>query len=597
MIRLYTSAIIAFFLCSVSNIAWGQSKNDLKQQIDSIYREAQSLTVIDLDSAKLTLKKGVALAQNGQLSQRAFIGEWKCANIEVKKGNTQLADSIFHHLHKLTELVDSTTLYKFFFDYAYMQYAKSDYQEAEKQYDKVISYYKETHNDTMLIQCYINQSKIYTKQNNYPLAMQTLVSASILSDKNKQEGQSALIYNSIGKLYYRQRDFDKCIENFKKALEIQLTLNQPENVATSYQNIGTLYIIKEDYANAETYLKKAGIFFQQTKNTSKYITVLNSLGVMYKRLKNYDEAKTAYSKIIKLAKENNSLLSESNALLNISQVNVEEGKYHVALAQVKESLELSRQAGENDFRDHYQNMAFVYEKLGDYKKAFTWLQYFKQHSDSIVDLNRYNQAEKIKEQYETEKKELQLEKMTLKSETQNLMIQRERIVIASIAVLLIILLISSFVVIKQHKEKLASFKVLVQQNEKIALANKMEREERINKQTISDKVKNDILSRLDHMIQDKTFYKNTEMTLVDLAQEIETNAKYLSAIINETFSMNFSSFINQLRIEESQRLLKEKSHLTIEAIGFESGFKSKSSFNSAFKKVTGITPSVYKKQL
>jgi AraC-like DNA-binding protein len=61
--------------------------------------------------------------------------------------------------------------------------------------------------------------------------------------------------------------------------------------------------------------------------------------------------------------------------------------------------------------------------------------------------------------------------------------------------------------------------------------------------------------------------------------------------------MNFANFINQQRVEYAKKALKkdENKLLTIESIGEKSGFKSKSSFNAAFKKFTGQTPSDYLK--
>ena len=62
--------------------------------------------------------------------------------------------------------------------------------------------------------------------------------------------------------------------------------------------------------------------------------------------------------------------------------------------------------------------------------------------------------------------------------------------------------------------------------------------------------------------------------------------------------MNFVSFVNSYRIAEAKKLLLDpnKYNLTIEAIGNESGFKSKSAFNGAFKKITGMTPSAFVKK-
>jgi AraC-like DNA-binding protein len=88
-------------------------------------------------------------------------------------------------------------------------------------------------------------------------------------------------------------------------------------------------------------------------------------------------------------------------------------------------------------------------------------------------------------------------------------------------------------------------------------------------------------------------YLNSDLTINQLSKELSTNSKYLSTIINQDFGVSFVQFINDYRIKEAQVILLENKHLTIEAQCQMVGFKSKSSFNAAFKKNTGMTPSTF----
>lgn len=94
-------------------------------------------------------------------------------------------------------------------------------------------------------------------------------------------------------------------------------------------------------------------------------------------------------------------------------------------------------------------------------------------------------------------------------------------------------------------------------------------------------------------------YLNAELTLHQLADEFGVTYNHLSQIINENSQKNFYSFINQYRLNESIRLLQDEKNnkYTILAIAYESGFKSKSVFNTLFKKEKGITPSEFRKAL
>lgn len=98
------------------------------------------------------------------------------------------------------------------------------------------------------------------------------------------------------------------------------------------------------------------------------------------------------------------------------------------------------------------------------------------------------------------------------------------------------------------------------------------------------------------IFQDK-LYLDQELTIFKLSKLMDSNTNYLSTLINSTYQLNFANFINKQRVAYARQALLDQSNqqLTIESIGSASGFKSKSSFNAAFKKFTGKTPSEFMK--
>ena len=93
-------------------------------------------------------------------------------------------------------------------------------------------------------------------------------------------------------------------------------------------------------------------------------------------------------------------------------------------------------------------------------------------------------------------------------------------------------------------------------------------------------------------------YLNPELTLDQLARQLSMKSRTLSNVINEQLGQSFYDLINRHRIEEASRLLtnpKDKK-ITILEVLYEVGFNSKSSFNTLFKKYTGLTPSDFKKK-
>ncbi|MDP4090474.1 MAG: helix-turn-helix domain-containing protein [Bacillota bacterium] len=98
-------------------------------------------------------------------------------------------------------------------------------------------------------------------------------------------------------------------------------------------------------------------------------------------------------------------------------------------------------------------------------------------------------------------------------------------------------------------------------------------------------------------IDEEKPYLNPELTLPELSEAVGIPRNRLSQIINEKLGMNFYDFINGYRVKEVQKLITDPDydHLTILSLAFDAGFNSKSTFNSIFKKHSGMTPSTYKK--
>lgn len=102
---------------------------------------------------------------------------------------------------------------------------------------------------------------------------------------------------------------------------------------------------------------------------------------------------------------------------------------------------------------------------------------------------------------------------------------------------------------------------------------------------------------LDTILVDKK-YKDKNYSAKQLAADLGTNTRYISAVVNVRFHMNYTSFINKFRIEEAMSLLTDKRYqdLNMEDISDMVGFSNRQSFYASFYKFNGITPRDYKLQ-
>ena len=104
------------------------------------------------------------------------------------------------------------------------------------------------------------------------------------------------------------------------------------------------------------------------------------------------------------------------------------------------------------------------------------------------------------------------------------------------------------------------------------------------------------LGNLNHVIHEEKIYRNPELTLTGLANRLDLTPHQLSELLNNEIGKNFNSYITDFRIEDAIEELKKNKYSTILSIALSVGFNSNSAFYSAFKKVTGKSPSDYREQ-
>jgi adenylate cyclase len=106
-------------------------------------------------------------------------------------------------------------------------------------------------------------------------------------------------------------------------------------------------------------------------------------------------------------------------------------------------------------------------------------------------------------------------------------------------------------------------------------------------------------NRLSHLMDEDKLYLNPELSLRSLAQYMNLPPNHMSQLLNEGFGQNFADYINSYRLEDfKSRLSTDAAHqLTLLALAYDSGFNSKTVFNTFFKKKLGITPKAYWNQL
>lgn len=132
-------------------------------------------------------------------------------------------------------------------------------------------------------------------------------------------------------------------------------------------------------------------------------------------------------------------------------------------------------------------------------------------------------------------------------------------------------------------------------SEQAGLAETRSVEGKYGNQRLDDETLEQLWRQLRDLLLSDRLYTQPNLKVADLANRSGLSTHLVSQVINGTQQQNFNELINDLRVKEACRLLREFPRLSIQAVMETSGFQAKSTFNTLFKQTTGQTPSQYKK--
>lgn len=127
---------------------------------------------------------------------------------------------------------------------------------------------------------------------------------------------------------------------------------------------------------------------------------------------------------------------------------------------------------------------------------------------------------------------------------------------------------------------------------------KMESKSKYENSTLKHVQAKRCVEALQKLMEEEKIFLENDLKIKDVADKLSVSVHHLSQAINENLGQSYSDFINSYRIKEAQKrlLYPEYENLKIIAVAYDVGFNNKASFNTNFKKFTGMSPSEYRKQ-
>ena len=453
-----------------------------------------------------------------------------------------------------------------------------------------------------------DEGKAYLARNDYNSALKRLLEYISAEERRKSHDTARLTdaYYNIGGVYSVYSDFAQALEIYKKGYALSLAAGDEKMQFRFLNNmIGASCDINAT-SNADHLNEKVKSLKSIDKGLRAYYYNFNKGFIAGSR--GDDSSKATYmNKAIKTV-DRYRLPGNMKvyAYSELYQCYENQGRLADALAALAAYDSLARMMDQAYLRaDCYKGLMRIYTKLGDKEKALHYQNEYFHYADSLINIREFSQ---IRTNYLTGEKRRTADTISNLEKMNSL----QRTVLAMLC-LLVVLAVSAVIVFYRQRQKLHATNVeLYKRNgELLEIEDKylksLEQASAESEGTGHDDAgdrpaapfnHDGLMKKIMAVMEDEEVFCNPDFSLPVLARLTESNTNYVSQAINTHSGKNFRSFVNGYRIKLAMKRMMDNgiyANYTIKGIAESVGYKSASNFISAFKKFTGMTPSLYQK--
>jgi AraC-like DNA-binding protein len=538
----------------------------------------------------------------------------------LSQGTKNQENPLLDSINKYYE-IDSSKTYRFINEFISKSIKDNDPKSTFRGYHILVIFYA-THYDELKIVKYTDSLLSVAKNNNLKIELlkgyhlknsnlrgtfgydderifNNIFEAIELAKEIKSEIWECKFNQDVSQYYMFTGQFDKSLSQYKNNLSKLKKLSKSNeykefkiwgvNLESTYLNIAELYIQLKQLDSAKRYNRYAKAILDTLDSgyheLYKFKNKVNQLEIDLlednpnSAKKNLDEALAIIPDYFRKSTRDFSK-SYYSGMINYNQGNFEKA---IGYLEAIDTVLIQSEEDLGFFQDDlYKTLYKSYLKTNNLEKADY---YFEKHLSSVEgQITMNNSANSNFNKIETDNYNVEVEKLKTQREK-----QKYRIAVVSLLSLFVILAV---ILLYSKRQKRDKYKL------EVLLAKISEKEQAIVQPKnpifkIKDLEVERIVTSL-KQLEDKNYFLRTDCTVSNLAKKIKTNTTYLSKIINSYYQKTFTAYINDLRIDfVLDRLKNDKvfRRYSIHSIANEIGFKSSESFNSVFKKRTGVLPS------
>ncbi len=493
-----------------------------------------------------------------------------------------------------------------------------EYGKALEYYKKSLKIYKNTGNQLGISRTSNYIGIIYHNISNYEKAIEYYY-ISLKTDEIAGNNKGlAISFSNIGTVYKRWGKYEKALEYYKKSLEIFNIIDDKKAIASVLNNIGTNFYEQDNYDKALEYYFKALKIKEEFGDMQSLAITLRNIGLAYFSLVNYNKALEYSHKALEIDNTLNNKKGQANVLNHFGAIYKQLKNYRKATKYYNRSLQISKSYNFKEITcENYSGLSEVSVAIGEHQRALEYYKLYNHLKDSIFNIASLEKISEIQTGYEIEKKESKIRLLEKNQKIQELKFDKEKRIRNTFTIAFVLVSVFIFILLYLYIQKQKAYKIIVKHNielakkdiefEKIGYSANIQKKTEINNKqdknkysgsVLSENQKQKLLQDIILLMEEEKYFLNPQFTVEDCANELQTNRRYISQVINEYLETNFNNFVNEYRVKETRKFLvnPEFDNYSLNGIASMVGFHSRATFNSAFKKFTGLTPSYFKKK-
>lgn len=484
-------------------------------------------------------------------------------------------------------------------------YLISEFPTALDYFEKGIELGQKNNDEKRLAVLFYNRAALYNDITNYEKAVENAQNALLLFEKVGNDLGEAAANNLLGVIFAGQDSYELALPYFQKCRALNEEIDYEQGIASSILNIGSIHYDLQNSDSALYYFEKALQVLGDSTQTEVGVDVFDNIGKIYQDRAENKKARFYFGRAVQIGEHTGDIFATLSPRLNMGLTYKNSGDLQKAEKLCLQVLsDAEKIDAEANILDAYEALAQVYEKLGAYKNSTQFLKKYKNLNATLFENSRRQLLLEADAKFQVSKKEQ--ENGLLKKEK-----NWQQFWIRTLIIGLLLLLVSFVLVFIQKVQQSRLYKTLVQKNLEVVASEKKLRKasEQLkslpktkNKTSkyadsgLSVSQKSNMVLAINIAMEEEQIYLQPYLNLNTLAKHLETNRTYLSQIINQEFGKSFNTFLNEYRIREARQMLSDPNlNMTIEGVSKTVGFNSVPSFNSAFKRFTGVNPSFYMK--